>query len=76
MHFPFNLLKIKGLYIFRALLAHPQVALHKRHLVYFVRITSVFCGTVGVKLQRNIPNAVCITPPEDEQIMLETCRNP
>jgi hypothetical protein len=22
----------------------------------------------------NIPNAVCVTPPEDEQILLETCR--
>jgi hypothetical protein len=32
MHFPFNLLRIKGLYMFRALLAHPQETLHKRHL--------------------------------------------
>jgi hypothetical protein len=30
MQFLFNLLKIKGLYMFRALLAHPQEALHKR----------------------------------------------
>jgi hypothetical protein len=28
MHFLFNLLKIKGLYMFQALLAHPQEALH------------------------------------------------
>jgi hypothetical protein len=40
MHFLFNLLRIKGLYIFRALLARPQEALHKRHLVYFVRVVS------------------------------------
>jgi hypothetical protein len=33
MHFLFNLLRIKGLYVFRTLLAHPQEALHKRHLV-------------------------------------------
>jgi hypothetical protein len=33
MHFLFNLLRIKGLYMFRTLLAHPQEALHKRHLV-------------------------------------------
>jgi hypothetical protein len=33
MHFLFNLLKIKGLYMFRALLAHTQEALHKQHLV-------------------------------------------
>jgi hypothetical protein len=34
MHFLFNLLRIKGLYMFRALLAHPQEVLHKRHLVF------------------------------------------
>jgi hypothetical protein len=28
MHFLFDLLKITGLYMFRALLAHPQKALH------------------------------------------------
>jgi hypothetical protein len=33
MQFLFNLLRIKGLYMFRALLAHPQEALHKRHLI-------------------------------------------
>jgi hypothetical protein len=36
MHFLFSLLKMKSLYMFRALLAHPQEALHKRHLVYCV----------------------------------------
>jgi hypothetical protein len=25
---------------------------------------------------RNIRSAVCLSPPEDEQIMLETCRGP
>jgi hypothetical protein len=33
MYFLFSLLWIKGLYIFRALLAHPQEALHKRHFI-------------------------------------------
>jgi hypothetical protein len=37
MHFSFNLLRIKSLYMFRALLAHPQKVQHKRHLVYCVR---------------------------------------
>jgi hypothetical protein len=70
--------------MFRALLAEPQEALHKRHLVYCVRVMSVDCGTVAVKLlschnqltlyTRNIPNAVRANPPEDEQVMLETCR--
>jgi hypothetical protein len=33
MHFLFNLLRIKGLYMCRALLAHPQEALHTPTLV-------------------------------------------
>jgi hypothetical protein len=37
--------------MFRALLAHPQEALNKRHLVYCMRIMSVGCGTVAVSLQ-------------------------
>jgi hypothetical protein len=28
------------------------------------------------KHARNIPSAVCVAPPEDEQVMLETCRGP
>jgi hypothetical protein len=40
MHFLFNLLRIKGIYTFRAFLAHPQEALDKRHLVYCVRVVS------------------------------------
>jgi hypothetical protein len=48
MRFPFNLLRIKGLYAFRTLLAHPQEAQNKRHLVYCVRIMWVGCGTVAV----------------------------
>jgi hypothetical protein len=64
--------------MFRALLSHPQEELHKRHLVYCVRM-SVGCGTVACHSQltlyaRNIPNAVYAPPPEDEKIMLETCR--
>jgi hypothetical protein len=46
MHFLFNLLRIKGLCIFRALLAHPQVALHKWHLVYCVRVMSFGCTRI------------------------------
>jgi hypothetical protein len=33
MRFLFSLLRTKGLYMFRALLAYPQEALQKRHLV-------------------------------------------
>jgi hypothetical protein len=31
-------LRVKGLYMFRGLLDHPQEVLHKRHLVYCVRV--------------------------------------
>jgi hypothetical protein len=47
MHFLFNLLRVTGLYMFRALLAHPQEALHKRHLVYCVRVMSVGCTRIN-----------------------------
>jgi hypothetical protein len=50
MHFLFNLLRIKGFYMFRSLLAHPQEALNKRHLVYCVPVMSVGCTRIGVKL--------------------------
>jgi hypothetical protein len=43
--FFFSLLRIKGLYMFRALLAHPQEAQHKQHLVYCVRVMSVGCNS-------------------------------
>jgi hypothetical protein len=47
MHFSFSLLRIKGLYMFRALLTYPQEAIHKRHLVYCVRIMSGGCARRG-----------------------------
>jgi hypothetical protein len=47
LHFLFNLLRIKGLYMFRALLAHLQEALHKHHLVHCVRVMSVGCTNPG-----------------------------
>jgi hypothetical protein len=46
MHFLFSLLRIKGLYMFRALLAHLQEALYKQHLVYCVRVMSVGCNCI------------------------------
>jgi hypothetical protein len=50
MHSLFNLLRIKGLYMFRALLAHPQEAKHKRHLVYCMRVMSAGCTRIGVEI--------------------------
>jgi hypothetical protein len=46
---------------------------------------SVGCATIAASLQSchsqltyacNIPSAVCLAPPEDEQLMLEACRSP
>jgi hypothetical protein len=51
MQFLFSLLRIKGIYTFRALLVHPQEALNKRHLVYYVRLMSVGCTWIEVELQ-------------------------
>jgi hypothetical protein len=51
MHILFKLLRIKGLYMFRALHAHLQEVLHRRHLVYYVRVISVGCTRTGVELQ-------------------------
>jgi hypothetical protein len=63
--------------MFRALLVHSQEALHKGHLVYCVRkcIMSAGCGQLTLyTYARNIPNSVCATPPEEEQVKLEICR--
>jgi hypothetical protein len=60
--------------MFQALLAHLQEALHKQHLVYCVRVMSVGCTRIGV--EHSNPGVVCVVPPEDEQVMLETCRGP
>jgi hypothetical protein len=50
MQFVFSFLRINGLYMFRALFADPQEALHKRHLVYCMLVMSVGCTRIGVKL--------------------------
>jgi hypothetical protein len=87
-----------GLYVFRALLAHLQEALHKRHLVYCIRdalfmtfiknygllhVSNITWSSSGVAAQTALgillartqyKSAVCAVPPEDEQVMLETCR--
>jgi hypothetical protein len=36
--------------MYQALLADPQEALHKRHLVYCMRVMSVACTRFGVEL--------------------------
>jgi hypothetical protein len=59
--------------MFRELLAHPQEVLYKRHAVYYVCVMSVGCTQLMLNTC-NIPSAVCLAPPEDEQVTLETCR--
>jgi hypothetical protein len=62
--------------MFGALLAHNQEALHKRHLVYRVRVMSVGCTRIEAEHARNIPSATCVAPPEEKQAMFETCTGP
>jgi hypothetical protein len=50
MQFLFNLLRIKSLYMFRPLPAHPQEVLPKRHLLYCMHVMSVGCTRIGVEL--------------------------
>jgi WD40 repeat protein len=52
MHLLFSLLRVKGLYMFRALFAHPREALHKRHLVYCMRVVSWL--QLGIKWNFNL----------------------
>jgi hypothetical protein len=74
MHVLLNLLRIKDLYMFRALLAHPQEALQKQHLVESGPLQS-WCSQ-QIQHAPHIPSAACSAPTEDEQVMLETCRGP
>jgi hypothetical protein len=69
LHFLFSLLKIMGLYMFRALLAHPQEVMNKGQLVYCVRFMCVGCTSMGEEHS----NAGAAS---DEQVMPETCRGP
>jgi hypothetical protein len=48
MHIVFNLLRSKGLYMFRALLANPQGVPHEKHFVYCVLVMSVGYTRIGV----------------------------
>jgi hypothetical protein len=40
------------------------------------RLLNTTCRGTTQKITRNIPNVVCVAPPEDEQVMLETYRDP
>jgi hypothetical protein len=59
MHFLFSVLRIKGLYMFLALLAHPQEALYKWHLVHYVRVMSGACTRIKVKKKTLFVIKIC-----------------
>jgi hypothetical protein len=50
MYFLFRLLRIKSLYMFRALIAHPKEVLYKRQLVYCVCVKSVSCTRIWMPM--------------------------
>jgi hypothetical protein len=47
MQFLLGLLRSMGHYKFRALPTHTQDVLHKRHLVYCVRVMTVGCTAIS-----------------------------
>jgi hypothetical protein len=60
--------------MFRELLAHPQEALYKRQLLYYLRV--MLLGWTRIGVVHSNPGPGCAAPPEVEQLMLETCRGP
>jgi hypothetical protein len=58
--------------MFRALLAHLQEDLYKRHLVYCMRVMSVGCTRIGMELVsgKRTPVAVWKNIPKISLIML------
>jgi hypothetical protein len=73
MHIVLNWLRIKGLYTFRALLAHPQEVLNT---TWYTACVLCQLAAPGSEFHAIFQSAVCVPPPKDEHIMLETCRGP
>jgi hypothetical protein len=82
MHFLFSLLRIKGLYKFRALLAHPQEVYTNYNWYTAWALCRLVATGIGVERQpaniirKQHTNVVYVSHPEDEQVMVETCRGP
>jgi hypothetical protein len=72
MQFVFSSLRIKGLHTFRALLAHPQEVLHKRYLVYCLRVVSVGCTRIGLEIVSSTP--VLVQPTDKTRTQCTMCR--
>jgi hypothetical protein len=69
--------------MFRSLLSHPQEELHKRHLVYCMRVMSVgYTNSTPILVQSaditrtQYTKCRLLAPPEDEKVVLETRRGP
>jgi hypothetical protein len=60
----------------RALLAHPQVVLHKRHLVYCLRVVSVGCTRTGVERISKVWGSVTFFYPKIIRATKETLGSP
>jgi hypothetical protein len=67
--------------MFRALVAHPQEALYNGTW-YIAWVLSVGCPRVGLELvqptdikRTQYTKCRLFRPPEDEQVMLETCKD-
>jgi hypothetical protein len=85
MHFSFSLLGIKASTSFDHYLLILRSCL-TNGIWYIACICQLAVAWLQWKLQpchsqltlytRNIPNAICVAPPEDERVMLETCRGP
>jgi hypothetical protein len=65
MHFLFSLLRIRAFTFFENYLFFIR-----RRYTTALGIACVLCQLPA----RNIPSAACAVAPEDEQVMLETCR--
>jgi hypothetical protein len=78
MHFSFNLLRIKGHLHVSSITCSFSGGDHKRYLVYCMRIAVLLQPSHSqlTLYARNIPSAVCVESPDDEQVMLETYRGP
>jgi hypothetical protein len=74
MHFLFRLLRIKDLYMFRALLAHPQEVPHKS--TWYIACVLCQLAAPTDTTRKQYTKCHCEAPPGDEQVMLETCKKP
>jgi hypothetical protein len=82
-HYSFSLLRIKGLYLHASsttCLSSGVAAQTAFGILHAYKVSWMWlwkqqpCHIQLILYVCNIPNAVCEAPPEDEKVMLETCR--